>query len=289
MTTADPNATTTTTITSATTTNTTTTITTTTTDAATNTTTTTKTTVTTLPLCNCTAKNYTYTATNRRLQPRRLQPTKMPRRLQATGCNTSCAAITNIGLGSSHDCASALAANATKKCTPDTIQYPLLAQCLPSFTLKCPENNNDASREPFVHSADKPLKCKVCGAVAVGEDRDGRTGYYKTTVTFGNNLVRTGSTDVLDESKITGYAIHIVDADGKRLNLANLQAFKVTAYRSGELPDCCNANLYVGYVAGAWPANGKMFAVVPFWNDTSSNQMQFLPVATGMSAEFTDL
>jgi len=150
---------------------------------------------------------------------------------------------------------------------------------MPSFTLKCPENNNADTTKPFVHSAGKPLKCKVCGAVVAGADSaSAQLGKYKTTLTFGNNVASSG----FAEGMISGYAIHIVDANGKVVKDTGVKV------KSAGSLSCCKPDQYIAFLEGEWPAGGAMFSVVPYLT-LSSTSTVMLPMGTGMSAVFTDV
>jgi hypothetical protein len=154
---------------------------------------------------------------------------------------------------------------------------------LPSFTLKCPANNDVDTTKAFVHEAARPLKCKVCGNVVAGVDADSATkGKYKTTLTFGNNLHSNGGEGGFKESFITGYAIHIVD-----VNYKVVEDTTVTVASQGSFT-CCKPATYTAFLHGDWPTDGAMFAVVPYLK-LSATSTVMLPVGTGYSAAFTDV
>jgi hypothetical protein len=187
-----------------------------------------------------------------------------------------------MGFAADHECGKSLAANATATCNILGANA-LFSTCMPTFTLKCPENNNADSTKPFVHNAGRPQKCKVCGDVKAGADsRTALKGKYKTTLTFGNNLVSNGGSGGFMENMISGYAIHIVDSDGKMVKDTG-----VTVKAIGSL-GCCKADQYTAYLDGDWPEDGAMFSVVPYLTLSSTSSVM-LPVGTGMSAAFTDV
>lgn len=175
----------------------------------------------------------------------------------------------------------ALASNATTQCTLGANAQSLHSTCMPTFTLKCPANNGDDTTKPFVQKADTPLKCSAC-AVSVEADAGPSKSQYQTRLKFGNNAVVGGK---FNEAIITGYAIHITDADGKVVKDTGV---KVPAVGS---VDCCQPELYNVFLSGDWPANAAMFAIVPYVgikNGSSSSEAHFLlPVGTGY-VNFTD-
>jgi len=187
-----------------------------------------------------------------------------------------------MGFASDHPCASPIVANKTAKC--DIMgANGLFSACMPSFTLKCPENNDVDTTKAFVHENGRPLKCKVCGPVVAGADADSATkGKYKTTLTFGNNLHSNDGEGGFKESFITGYAIHIVD-----VNYKTVEDTGVTVATQGSFT-CCKPATYTAFLHGDWPKDGAMFAVVPYLR-LSATSTVMLPVGTGYSAAFTDV
>jgi hypothetical protein len=101
-------------------------------------------------------------------------------------------------------------------------------------------------------------------------------------LTFGNNLHSNGGEGGFKESFITGYAIHIVD-----VNYKVVEDTTVTVASQGSFT-CCKPATYTAFLHGDWPADGAMFAVVPYLK-LSATSTVMLPVGTGYSAAFTDV
>merc|ERR1719265_1385335 len=111
-------------------------------------------------------------------------------------------------------------------------------------------------------------------SVSVEADAGPAQGKYQTRLKFGNNAVVGGK---FSEDIIKGYAIHIVDADGKVVKDTEV---KVPAV-AGSF-DCCQPELYNVFLSGDWPQDAAMFAIVPYVAPTNASMADaLLPVGTG--------